>query len=146
MEGQPRRWFSQDLEIGPQPPDRGDRAPRGRASPASASRARECLSRVCRLSTTGTEYPDARFPHSLKLVCVVDAAETNPLKEFDWVEVKRVKRRARFPGESDALLIYLQGKKTQLRKIVVVPSNLSADGETKAILDRIANNAFLREW
>jgi hypothetical protein len=67
-------------------------------------------------------------------------------QEFDWEEVKRVKRPARFAGDETGVFILLRGKKRRLQKIVLVPDHLSADDETAAILDRIVQNRFVGEW
>jgi hypothetical protein len=40
----------------------------------------------------------------------------------------------------------LRGKKRKLRKIVLVPSNLTPDAETAAILARIAHKRFFGNW
>ena len=72
--------------------------------------------------------------------------ERNATDEYDWEEVKRVRRPARVSGEDAAVLILLRGKKRQLRKVVVVPDNLEHDEETTAILDRVANNRFFSDW
>jgi hypothetical protein len=67
-------------------------------------------------------------------------------EEFDWIEVKRIQRRARFPGEADSIVVLLRGERTHLRKTVVVADNLGADDETKAILDCIVHKRFLSDW
>ena len=72
--------------------------------------------------------------------------ERNAAEEYDWEEVKRVRRPARVSGEEAAVLVMLRGKKRQLRKVVVVPDNLAPDDETTAILDRIANQRFFSDW
>jgi hypothetical protein len=72
--------------------------------------------------------------------------EQRSRQEFDWEEVKRVRRPARFAGEEDAVLILLRGKKRKLRKIVLVPEDLNAEDETTAILDRIAHHRFVGDW
>jgi hypothetical protein len=72
--------------------------------------------------------------------------EQRSRQEFDWEEVERVKRPARFVGEEDSVLILLRGKKRKLRKIVLVPEHLSAEDETTAILDRIAHHRFVGDW
>jgi hypothetical protein len=76
----------------------------------------------------------------------VEIRERTPPNEFDWIEVERVKRTARFRGESDSVLILLRGKATQLRKTVVVPDNLGPVAETKAILDCIVHKRFFGDW
>jgi hypothetical protein len=76
----------------------------------------------------------------------VEIRERTPPNEFDWIEVERVKRAARFRGESDSVLILLRGKATQLRKTVVVPDNLGPVAETNAILDCIVHKRFFGEW
>ena len=78
--------------------------------------------------------------------CVVEVRERTPPNEFDWIEVKRIKRAARFWGESDSVLILLRGETTQLRKTVVVPDNLGAVAETNAILDCIVHKRFAGDW
>jgi len=72
--------------------------------------------------------------------------EQGSRQEFDWEEVKRVKRPARFAGDEDAVFILLRGKKRKLRKIVSVPEHLSAEEETTAILDRITHHCFVGDW
>ena len=67
-------------------------------------------------------------------------------EEHDWIEVKRVRRKARFPGEADSIVVLLRGETTHLRKTVVVADNLGADDETKAILDCIVHRRFLSDW
>jgi hypothetical protein len=67
-------------------------------------------------------------------------------EEHDWIEVKRVRRKARFPGEADSVVVLLRGERTHLRKIVVVADNLDADDETRAILDCIVHKRFLGDW
>jgi hypothetical protein len=67
-------------------------------------------------------------------------------EEHDWIEVERIQRRARFPGEADSIVVLLRGERTHLRKTVVVADNLGADDETKAILDCIAHKRFLGDW
>ncbi len=67
-------------------------------------------------------------------------------EEHDWIEVKRVRRKARFPGEADSIVVLLRGERTHLRKTVVVADNLGADDETKAILDCIVHKRFLGDW
>jgi hypothetical protein len=67
-------------------------------------------------------------------------------EEFDWIEVKRIERRARFPGEADSVVVLLRGETTHLRKTVVVEDNLGADRETEAILDCIVHKRFLGDW
>ena len=59
----------------------------------------------------------------------MQATERNDTDEYEWEEVKRVRRPAR-----------------QLRKVVVVPDNLGPDDETRAILDRIASKRFFGDW
>ena len=67
-------------------------------------------------------------------------------EELAWIEVKRTRRRARFPGEADSVVVLLRGETTQLRKTVVVEDHLSADRETEAILDCIVHKRFLGDW
>jgi hypothetical protein len=67
-------------------------------------------------------------------------------EELAWIEVKRTRRRARFPGEADCVVVLLRGETTQLRKTVVVEDHLSADRETEAILDCIVHKRFLGDW
>jgi hypothetical protein len=76
----------------------------------------------------------------------MQATEVNPTDDFDWEEVKRVRRPARIWGEEDAVLVMLRGKKRKLRKTVLVPSNLTRDAETAAILDHIAHKRFFGDW
>jgi hypothetical protein len=76
----------------------------------------------------------------------VEATEQRSRREYDWEEIERVKRPARFAGETDAVLILLRGKKRQSRKIVLVPDHLNPDEETAAILDRIAHSRFVGDW
>jgi hypothetical protein len=72
--------------------------------------------------------------------------QSAPPEEHDWIEVKRVRRKARFPGEADSIVVLLRGERTHLRKTVVVADNLGADDETKAILDCIVHKRFLGDW
>ena len=74
-----------------------------------------------------------------------DAKSALP-EEHDWIEVKRVPRKGRFPGEADSIIVLLRGETTHLRKTVVVADNLDADLETKAILDCIVHRRFLGDW
>jgi hypothetical protein len=67
-------------------------------------------------------------------------------EELAWIEVKRVRRKARFPGEADSVVVLLRGETTQLRKTVVVEDHLGADQETEAILDCIVHKRFLGDW
>ena len=67
-------------------------------------------------------------------------------EERDWIEVRRVERKARFPGEADSVIVLLWGETSQLRQTVVVPDHLDADRETEAILDCIAHRRFLGDW
>ena len=66
--------------------------------------------------------------------------------ELHWIDVHRVKRKARFQGEVDTVLIFLEGETTQVRKIVAVDDNLDTDAETKAILNCIAHMSFFGDW
>jgi hypothetical protein len=76
----------------------------------------------------------------------MQAAETNLTDEFDWEEVKRVRRPARVWGEEDAVLVMLRGKTRKLRKIVLVPDKLAPEDETAAILDHIVHKRFFGDW
>jgi hypothetical protein len=67
-------------------------------------------------------------------------------EELAWIEIERIRRKARFPGEADSVVVLLRGETTQLRKTVVVEDGLSADRETEAILDCIARKRFLGDW
>jgi hypothetical protein len=67
-------------------------------------------------------------------------------EELAWIEVKRVRRKARFPGEADSVVVLLRGETTQLRKTVVVEDHLDPDRETEAILDCIVHKRFLGDW
>jgi hypothetical protein len=67
-------------------------------------------------------------------------------EELEWTEVKRMRRKARFPGEADSVLVLLRGETTQLRKTVVVEDRLGPDRETEAILDCIVHKRFLGDW
>ena len=66
--------------------------------------------------------------------------------ELHWITVHRMKRKARFPGEADTVLIFLEGETTESRKIVAVDDNLDADAETKAILNCITHRSFFGDW
>src|SRR5262245_31267562 len=59
------------------------------------------------------------------------------MNEFNWIEVKRIRRKARFSGESDSVLILLRGETTQLRKTVVVPDNLSIVREARRLCPEV---------
>ena len=72
--------------------------------------------------------------------------EKTSTEEYDWEEIKRIRRPARVWGEEDAVLIMLRGKRRQLRKVIVVRDNLLPHEETAAILDRIANKRFSSDW
>jgi hypothetical protein len=76
----------------------------------------------------------------------MQATEVNPADEFDWEEVKRVRRPARVWGEEDAVLVMLRGKKRKLCKAVLVRSNLTPDEETAVILDHITHKRFFGDW
>ena len=76
----------------------------------------------------------------------MQATEINPSDEVDWEEVKRLRRPARVWGEEDAVLVMLRGKKRKLRKTVLVPDNLTHDGETAAILDQIVHKRLFGDW
>jgi hypothetical protein len=67
-------------------------------------------------------------------------------EELAWIEVKRIRRQARFPGEADSVVVLLRGETTQLRKTVVVADGLGADRETEAILDCIVHKRFFGDW
>jgi hypothetical protein len=73
-------------------------------------------------------------------------SDSRLLEERDWIEVERVRRRARFPGEADSVIVLLRGETTQLRKTVLVEDRLGADRETEAILDCIAHKRFFGDW
>ena len=66
--------------------------------------------------------------------------------ELHWITVHRMKRKARFRGEADTVLIFLEGETTQDRKIVAVDDNLDTDAETKAILNCIVHTSFFGDW
>ena len=66
--------------------------------------------------------------------------------ELQWIAVHRMKRKARFQGEADTVLIFLEGETTHLRKIVAVDDNLDTDAETKSILNCIVHTSFFGDW